>query len=152
MSLRSKFTNLWLFWRWPYKYSDELPDLPNNHGHYSTFWQLSTWSTLCGCFYPYPLGLLYWPWSNHMITPVSMEQPWGIWVNDSSGTTKNHNTITTKENWTHLGWGLLKLCSLISLWWIFSILDDYHLQTSNHIHIWQVLCWHLSNMNVIFNS
>ena len=34
-------------------------------------------------FYPYPSGLLHWHWGNHMIAPVSVKQPWRIWVNKS---------------------------------------------------------------------
>ena len=36
-----------------------------------------------GSFYPYPSGLLHWHWGNHMIAPVSVKQPWRIWVNKS---------------------------------------------------------------------
>ena len=38
----------------------------------------------------------------------------------------------------YLGWGLLKLRSLISPWAKFSILQKYLLYSLNHIHIWQM--------------
>ena len=37
--------------------------------------------------YPYPSGLLYWHWGNHMIAPVPVKQPWRIWVNKSHEST-----------------------------------------------------------------
>ena len=36
---------------------------------------------LCVTDFPYSLGLLDWHWGNHMIAPVPVKQPWGIWVN-----------------------------------------------------------------------
>ena len=30
---------------------------------------------------PYPSGLLHWHWGSHIIAPVSVKQPWRIWVN-----------------------------------------------------------------------
>ena len=42
------------------------------------------------------------------------------------------------DNEINQGWGLLKLRSLISPLWKFSILQKHILDYSNHIHIWQV--------------
>ena len=47
-------------------------------------------------FNPYPSGLLHWHWGNHMIAPVSVKQPWRIWVNDSYESTRKCD-ITTRQ-------------------------------------------------------
>ena len=47
-------------------------------------------------FAPYPSGLLHWHWGNHMIAPVSVKQPWRIWVN----ATRTDNIATTKQSTT----------------------------------------------------
>ena len=41
------------------------------------------WFTVTGAlieFYPYPSRPLHWHWGNHMIAPVTVKQPWRIWV------------------------------------------------------------------------
>ena len=50
-------------------------------------------------FYPYPSGLLHWHWGNHMIAPVSVMQPWRIWVNDSPESNNNLNIWLTQTEW-----------------------------------------------------
>ena len=46
--------------------------------------------------------------------------------------------VRPSYNGTHLGWGLLKLCSLISLLGLFLNSKTCLLYPVNHIHIWQV--------------
>ena len=50
--------------------------------------------------YPYPSGSLHWHWGNHMIAPVSVKQPWRIWVNASYEATRTDNIGTTKQSTT----------------------------------------------------
>ena len=49
-----------------------------------------------------------------------------------------HAQIISESLRSDQGWGLLKLCSLISPQAKFSILQKYLLDSLNHIHIWQV--------------
>ena len=37
---------------------------------------------------PYSSALLHWHWSNHMIAPVPVKQPWRIWVKSVGSKTK----------------------------------------------------------------
>ena len=62
---------------------------------YNTGKRYTRWFAFCnglfgtGWFDPYPSGLLHWHWGNHMIAPVSVMQPWMIWVNHSHKAVKN---------------------------------------------------------------
>ena len=49
-----------------------------------------------------------------------------------------HAQIISESLRSDQGWGVLKLCSLISPQAKFSILQKYLLDSLNHIHIWQV--------------
>ena len=49
--------------------------------------------------YPCILGLLHWHWSNHMIAPVSVEQPRRIYVNMID--TKTQQSITKHTPYTY---------------------------------------------------
>ena len=45
--------------------------------------------------YPYPSGLLYQHWGNHMIAPVLVKQPWRIWINCSKTQQSLHWLLTS---------------------------------------------------------
>ena len=51
-------------------------------------WALSCFGTDLSKIYPYSSGLLHWHRGNHMIAPVSVMQPWRIWVNISCESNK----------------------------------------------------------------
>ena len=61
-------------------------------------WRGTSW------FCPYPPGLFHKPQSNHVIAPVPMKQPWGIWVNKLLEYCKNlsYNHNKTKQPCAYL--------------------------------------------------
>ena len=46
-----------------------------------------------GSGYPYPSGLLYWHWGNHVIAPVPVKPPWRI-LEKIDGVTNKHTIVS----------------------------------------------------------
>ena len=89
--------------------------------------------------------------------PLSIKAGQFNWIDHSSHGVHTQVSYYFWEVISHttpeMGWGLLKLHSLIPHVGKFSALWKYLLDSLNHIHICQVSPqrWHLANIDVIFN-
>ena len=106
---------MWGQCRWFFVHFDTFPI-----AIYNTYMprNIFTWFTLCGVqlwstsdpFYPYPSGLHHWHWGNRMIAPVSVKQPWSLWVNMSHESTKDNDVAKIKnaqQHHVHISWDIV---------------------------------------------